>query len=266
MEKSQEIILQESLNDEELFETKNCKKLKYSIAIIASTLIFSAVITLSFMNLKKEVIEKETKPVVRNLGFNAISSKTYHIGSFGIKNQTFVLKYVVSMSSTKCQNKIVISSSSGSWEFGNIGMSSPGKGSKSYSYKILKSKCHLSAYRTKGSDYFLIGKVNGTLSWNVGLKSGSGANAKYSVELTGTLNFHPECKTKENDSGSFCSNKGGILVNAKGKLILSNKNVTEDSDFSLKLGNLKFRIRVFSGCMFRNVDFLNYYGGWCSSQ
>ena len=266
MEKNQEIILQESLNDEELLETKNFKKLKYSIAMIASTLIFSAVITLSFMSLKKEVIEKETKPVVRNLGFSVSSSKTYHLGSFGIKDQTFVFKYVVSMSSTNCQNKIVISSSSGSWEFGNIGMSSPGKGSKSYSYKILKSKYHLSAYRTKGSDYFLIGKVNGTLSWNVGLKSGSGANAKYSVELTGALNFHPECKTKENDSGSFCSNKGGILVNAKGKLILSNKNVTEDSDFSLKMGNLKFRIRVFSGCIFRNVDFLNYYGGWCSSQ
>ena len=30
MEKSEDIILQESLNDKELFETKNYKKIKYS--------------------------------------------------------------------------------------------------------------------------------------------------------------------------------------------------------------------------------------------
>ena len=102
MEKSEEIILQESLNDKELFETKNYKKIKYSIAIIASTFIFSTVIALSFMSLKKEIKENETKPVVRNLGFSILSSKTYHLGSFGLEGETFVLKYVVSMSSTKC--------------------------------------------------------------------------------------------------------------------------------------------------------------------
>ena len=266
MEKSEEIILQESLNDKELFETKNYKKIKYSIAIIASTFIFSTVIAFSFMSLKKEVKENETKPFLRNLGFSILSSKTYHLGSFGLEGETFVLKYVVSMSSTKCQNKIVISSSSGSFEFGNTGMSSPGSGSKFYSNKIFKIKYHVSGYRTKGSDYFLIGNVNGTLSWNVGLISGSGENAKYSVELSGTLNLHPECKKEENDSSNSCSNKGAILINAKGKLILSNKNVTEDSDFSLKMGNLKTVIRATSGCLIRNFDFLKYFRGWCSNQ
>ena len=138
MDKGEKIILEESLNEKELSETKNFKKIKYSIAIIASTLIIAAIITLSIGHFKVEVIEEETKPVIRNLGFDVSVSKSYNLGSFRLDKQTVSIKYVVNMTETQCQNKIVITSELGSFEFGNTGMSSPGKGSKNYATPIIK--------------------------------------------------------------------------------------------------------------------------------
>ena len=140
MDKREEIFLKESLNEKEFSKTKNYKKIKYSIAIIASTLIITAIITLSIGHFKVEVIEKGTKPALRNLGFDVTVSKTYNLGSFKVSGQTISIKYVVSMTKTQCQNKIVITSELGSFEFGNTGMSSPGKGSKNYATPIIKFK------------------------------------------------------------------------------------------------------------------------------
>ena len=106
MDKSEKIILKESLDEKELSETKNYKKIKYSIAIITSTLIIAAVITLSIGHFKVEVIEEETKPVIRNLGFDVSASKTYNLGSFRLDKQTVSIKYVVNMTETQCQKKI----------------------------------------------------------------------------------------------------------------------------------------------------------------
>ena len=145
---------------------KITKKLNYSIAIITSTLIIAAVITLSIGHFKVEIIEEETnKPVVRNLGFDVTASRTFNLGSFNVTGQTVSIKYVVSMTKTKCQNKIVITSGLGSFEFGNTGMSSPCKGYKNYTIPIIKFK---------SPKYFsepMIGYAKGSLSWDVSLKS-----------------------------------------------------------------------------------------------
>ena len=96
------------MNEKELSETKNYKKIQYLITIIASTLIITAIITLSIGHFKVEVIEEETKPAVRNLGFDVTASRTFNLGSFNVTGQTVSIKYVVSMTKTQCQNKIVI--------------------------------------------------------------------------------------------------------------------------------------------------------------
>ena len=80
MDKCEEIILEESINKKELFDTKNNKKIKYSLAIIASILIIAAVITLSIGHFKVKVIEEENKPLIRNLGFDITADKTYNLG------------------------------------------------------------------------------------------------------------------------------------------------------------------------------------------
>ena len=103
MDKSEEIILEESSNEKEMPETKNYKKIKYSLAIITSTLIVAAVITLSIGHFKVEIIEQETKPAVRNLGFYVTASKTFNLGSFNVTGQTVSIKYVVNMTETQCQ-------------------------------------------------------------------------------------------------------------------------------------------------------------------
>ena len=64
MDKSEEIILEENINEKELSDTKNYKKIKYSMAIIASTMIIAAVITLSIGHFKVEVIETEKRKVI----------------------------------------------------------------------------------------------------------------------------------------------------------------------------------------------------------
>ena len=106
MNKREEILIKESLNENEFSRTKNYKKIKYSIAIITSTLIIAAVITLSIGHFKVEVIEEETKPAVRNLGFDITASRTFNLGSFNVTGQTVSIKYVVRMTKTQCQNKI----------------------------------------------------------------------------------------------------------------------------------------------------------------
>ena len=137
MDKNEEIILEENMNEKELSETKNYKKIKYSMAIIASTLIIAAVITLSIAHFKVEIIEEEeTKPAIRNLGFDISASKTYNLGSFEFEGEIVSIKYVASITKTQCQNKIVITSSSGSHEFGNTGISSPGNGTQNYTTQI----------------------------------------------------------------------------------------------------------------------------------
>ena len=130
MNKNGNIILEENMYEKELPKTKNYKKIKYSTAIIASTLIIAAVITLSIVHFKVEGIEEKTKPMIRNLGDDISTSKTYELGSFKVREQTVSIKYVVSITNNNFINKIVICSSLGSFEFGNTGMSSPGKGSK----------------------------------------------------------------------------------------------------------------------------------------
>ena len=170
MEKNEKIILEESLNEKELSETKNYKKIQYLITIIASTLIITAIITLSTGYFKVEATEEETKPAVRNLGFDVTASKTYNLGSFKIDQQTVSIKYVVSMTKTQCQNKVVITSGLGSFEFGNTGMSSLGKGSKNYSIPIVKFKS------PKFFSATMTGYAKGSLSWDVSLKSSNKYN------------------------------------------------------------------------------------------
>ena len=234
MDKREEIILKESLNETEFYLIKNNKNIKYSIAIITSTLIIAAVIILSIGYFKVEVIEEVTKPVVRNLGFATTVSKTYNLGSFKIDKQTISIKYVVSMTKTQCQNKIVITSKLGTFEFGNTGMSSPGKGSKSYNTPIFKFAAPAFVSQT------ITAYVKGSFSWDVSLIS----NNKYNIELSGKLvlfgEYHtPSPKIHIPDYYRASCVISGTLSDAKGKLIVSNGSITKDSDFSLGMGGLE---------------------------
>ena len=254
MDKSEEIILEESINEKELSETKNYKKIKYSMAIIASTLIIAAVITLSIGHFKVEVIEEGNMPVVRNLGFDITATKTYNLGSFKVLGQTVSIKYVINISKTHCQNKIVISSGLGSFEFGNTGISAPGSGSKSYLVPIFK--INIPQIPTVS----MTGYAKGSLSWSVTSKSAG----KYSIGLSGTLNLVPEMKAPSGVIASISCSGQGVLTEAKGKLVASNGSINKDTDFSLGMGHLKINYSA----KLLNVDIklttLTIFDGWRS--
>ena len=252
MDTSKEIILEENMNEKEFSETKNYKKIKYSIAIIASILIIASVIALSICHFKVEVIKQETKPVVRNLGFDVTASRTFNLASFNIVGHIVSIKYVVSMTKTQCQNKVVISTRLGSFEFGNTGMSSPGQGSKSYMTKITEFTLP-EFYKNTLEAY-----AYGSLSWDVSLKSDN----KYNVGLTGTLSFRVVKNNRFMDSKTIEGK--GTLAEAKGNLILSEGSITKNSDFFLGMGNLKINcVAYYSKQSYYD---LVIYEGWRSIE
>ena len=111
------------------------------------------------------------------------------------------------MTKTQCQNKVVITSSSGSFEFGNTGISSPCKGSKTYNRtKIFNIK------PSTTSNITLKGYAEGSLSWGVSLISAN----KYNIGLSGILIFDARYRTLSGRAANIrCSGKG-ILTDAKG--------------------------------------------------
>ena len=152
------------------------------------------------------------------------------------------------MTETQCQNKIVITSELGSFEFGNTGMSSPGKGSKNYATPIIKFK--LQKYFSEE----IIGYAKGSLSWDVSLKSTN----KYNIGLSGTLNFYAN-KRSLFTKNRYCTGKG-TLSDAKGKLIVSNGSITKDSDFSFGMGNLEINC-ITSGIISDHTT-MKLFEGW----
>ena len=94
------------MDEKELPEIKNCKRIKYLVSLITSTLIISCIITLSIGNFKILAIEEKTKPMARNLVSDISVSKTYNLGSFEIYDQIISIKYKVSIANNKFSNKI----------------------------------------------------------------------------------------------------------------------------------------------------------------
>ena len=227
MSKNEDIILEEKINENELPKSKNYKKIKHLTVIIAFTLIIAAVITLSIFNFKVEAIEEKTNPMTRNLVNDISATKTYNLGSFKVREQTVSIKYVIDITNNNFINKIVISTASGSFEFGNTGMSSPGKGSKNYFTQIFK-------YSFPGApDIETFGFAAGTLGWEISLES----NDKYNIELSGSIGLYAKQRILSEYTVKYCHGFG-YLAKAKGKLIASNGSIMKDSDFSLGMGDL----------------------------
>ena len=242
MDKSEEIILEKNMNVKEFPIIKNYNKIKYSVTIIASTLIIAAVITLSIGHFNAKSTEVQTNPVARNLGFDISVSKTFNIASFYVSRRPVSVKYVLSVSETQCVNKLVINTALGAFEFGNTGMSSPGKGTKSYMTKVFQDRvCDITrnSYNSPKECAIFIGYAKGELSWEVSLES----SGRYNVGLSGELKLYTE---RIEPSGKVDACKGeGYFAKASGKIIAVEESLGL-SDFSLGMGKLE------ASCQLRN--------------
>jgi len=253
MDKSEEIILEESSNEKEMPETKNYKKIKYSLAIITSTLIVAAVITLSIDHFKVELIGEENKPAARNLLSYGSISRRGNLGSFKVGEQTVSINYYNTRTRDKFSNEISISSALGHFKFG-MSEESKRKGSKSYMVPIFKITL------PQIPNYLVTGYAKGSLSWDYSLTS----TKKRRYVLSGALNLYAEMTPLSGTNVKVTCEGKGTFAEIKGGTILGDKldSINGDSDFSLGMGNLKI---IFHGSIFPdNIYTMTLFEGWRS--
>ena len=206
-------ILEESLNEKELSETKNYKKIKYSISIIAFTLIIAAVITLSICLFKIEIKEEETKPTVRNLVLYPPETRIGNLGSFKVGGQTVSIRYRTSSKLGNFANEILISSGLGSFKFGKSDMSN-NSGSKNYMTPIFKITL------PQIPNYLVTGYAKGSLSWEL-----CSSIKKRRYELSGALNLYVEMTPLSGTNVKVTCEGKGTLAEIKGRVIFDEKQI-----------------------------------------
>ena len=184
--------------------------------------------------------KKFTKPL-RNLGFPISASKTFTLASFDVLGQQVTIKYVISITSSKAINKIVITSGLGTLEFGNTGCS--GSISKSYSYSTTIFKFILPP---PFSAISVGAYVKGSLYWGLGVQSGSGTGTKYWAELSGKLALGAEIKAGWDAVASATAYAEGNVIDASGRVTISNGSVAKGSGLSLSVGKLVVGVK---GCL-----------------
>ena len=187
---------------------------------------------------KEEEVEEE-KPV-RQLGFPISASKTFNIASFDVLGQKVTVKYEVGISNSKAYNKLVIKSGLGTMEFGNTGCSGTMKKSYSYNKQIFTFTVPNTLGIVKLGCY-----AKGSLAWEIGFQSGTGTGSKYWASISGSLTFGAEIKAGWDFVASLSAFAEGTVFDAKGKVVLANRSVSNGSGFSLVIGKLKVGIK---GC------------------
>ena len=192
-------------------------------------------------DIEQELSSEESKPL-RNLGFPISASKTFTLCSFNALGQTVTVKYVVSISSSKAVNKVVISSGLGSFEFGNTGCS--GSISKSYSYSKQIFKFVVPQFPAVSVGAY----AKGSLYWGFGFSSGSGSAAKYWAKISGKLSLGAEIKAGWDAIASLSAFAEGTVFDASAQVTISKGSVAKGSGFSLRMGNLVVGIR---GCVLK---------------
>ena len=208
----------------------------------------------SFKPKREEEVE-EVKPI-RNLGFQFSASKTFNIATFNFLGQTISVKYVVSMSGSSASNKVVVSSGMGSFSFGNEGVSGTISNSKSYSLTIFKFV--FPNFPAVSVGCF----AKGSLSWGIGVESGSGSSTKYSAKLSGKLSLGAEIKAGWDAIASLSAGAEGTVVDASGKVLITKGSVSKDSGFSIRFGALSAYIQ---GCLFTakiDIARVSIFSGW----
>ena len=206
---------------------------------------------------KQDVPEIPDEPTpLRRLSFPISANKEFKLASFDLLGQTITIKYVVSISSSKAVNKIVVSSNLGSFSFGNDGCY--GEAGDTYSYYT-----NIFTFVFPNFPAVSVGcYASGSLTWKIGFESGSGKSSKYYASLSGILKLGAEIKAGWDQIASLSAFAEGTVADASGKIIFSNGSVAQGSGFSLKMGGLVAGIR---GCLFSNkIDLVKHtiFAGW----
>ena len=204
----------------------------------------------------EERISTEEPNSLRQLGFPISGNKEFKLASFNLLGQTITIKYIVSVTSSRAENKIEISSNLGSFSFGNKGC----YGAIKDSYKYYQ---HIFTFVFPNFPAVSVGcYAQGSLSWEVGIQSGSGSSTKLYAKLSGTLGLGAEIKAGWDSIASLSAFAEGTVADASGQVTISNGSVAKGSGFKLKMGKLVAGIR---GCLFsKKIDMVKHtiFDGW----
>ena len=207
-------------------------------------------------NIEERINPEEKPKSLRQLGFPISGNKEFKLASFNLLGQTITIKYIVSVSSSKAENKIEISSNLGSFSFGNKGCS----GAMGDSYKYYQ---HIFTFVFPNFPAVSVGcYAQGSLSWEIGFQSGSGKSTKLYAKLSGTLGLGAEIKAGWDSIASLSAFAEGTVADASGQVTISNGSVAKGSGFKLKMGKLVAGIR---GCLFsKKIDMVKHtiFDGW----
>jgi len=207
---------------------------------------------------KKEEKEEEAKPL-RNLGnFPITASKNYNIASLDILGQKVTIKYVVGVTSSKATNKLVISSSLGTMEFGNKGCSGDIKDSHDYNLHIFTFTIPVFYFITIDIGCY----AKGNLAWEFKFKTGSGIDSQYYASISGYLKLGAEIKAGWDIIASATVFAEGTVFDAKGKLVISQGSVARESSFSLEMGKLVVGIKYCLIYFIKDEYTLTIFDGW----
>ena len=172
---------------------------------------------------KVEEIEVEpTADNLRKLGFNIKADKTFDIKSFTVLGQTIKIKYRVAVVNGNAINEVIISSSLGTFKFGNTGISYTT--SKTYSYTQ-----HIFTFTFPNFPAVSVGiYATGSLTYKISWASGSALTAT----LTGTLSATAQIKAGWDSIASLTAGASGVIASASGSATIYNGSVTKSFSFN----------------------------------
>ena len=189
-------------------------------------------------NEKKEIVEEKGNKLVRKL-FEVSAKVSYTLAKFNVLGTDVLIKYEAGISEQSAYNKVVIETALANFEFGNQGCTAKIE-------KKIETPQYIIFWVNLPFPFFFIsihGYVQGSASIYFGLKAGSGADAQYYAGLEGSLKLGAEVKAGFDAIASLSAFAEGTVIEAEGKLVLSNKGVDQDTGFRITIGKLVVGIR-----------------------
>ena len=203
------------------------------------------------INSKSEISSNEVKYEEKEcVGLvNKLASK------FTLINSKDLLK---SIKDKKATNKLVISSSLGTMEFGNKGCSGDIKDSHDYNLHIFTFTIPVFYFITIDIGCY----AKGNLAWEFKFKTGSGIDSQYYASISGYLKLGAEIKAGWDIIASATVFAEGTVFDAKGKLVISQGSVARESSFSLEMGKLVVGIKYCLIYFIKDEYTLTIFDGW----
>ena len=187
---------------------------------------------------------------LRNLAFNYNCDKTWTLKSFNVLGHTITFKEKVGVRGGKAYNQIIISSDTGSFSFGNSGVTAPISKTTSFSTTVFRFPL-----ATLPAFYISI-KASGSIKYSVKESSG-----KLTLTLSGTIYAQAEGSGIPEGFISISASGKGTMLNISRTYIISSSNaITKSGNISGGTVSINITGKLINMTVF-NKDY-TLWNGW----